>query len=481
MKEQLIRESNMFLKDLSISNNAYEIYDKSFQLMLKQRTALLEDNWEELELLTREGLYQAFANLQEISRQNYQTPPPILDISNQELKKQFKEYLASNERAKVLSELEKRLLKIQPNIEQEYLDQLKEIDLETLFEDRKEYDDTALNDDILQKGIEGTIGLAAKSITALKHVYFHEFSMFFKNENYESYDFDFLLKETQEALAILKNDLDTCLRTIYSKQLTETFSFVDVQSIGLQIEKWVPKLSKIQSITRNYALFLKENNKGTKAERIGKLSVIGGDLQKAFCSTFVALYALFLEDKLVNKRQKIQAFIKQTRKTGFYDVFPNGKNVEIAKLKEQKDKSYVEVSGFVKSITARRDGDGKLLTNLLLEDPSSGAEVEVVAIYVHLRHQGLQVGSYCQLSGAWKESSNVNKGKAAIEIEKLSVNELAKKSWQVFLFDWVEEYISRWSGNLNIQFGLGPHISAFEGDKESSMLGAGELIFQPII
>lgn len=474
---------NPMLEKLGISINGYEMYSKAFQLMVAQRTALIDDNWEQLEQLTQDGLYQAFANWQELSKQEPYSPPPSLDHLGQKIKDGLKDYLTTeNDKAKFAQKVKEQVLSTLPDIDSGTLQKIERLDLDYFFkEDIEDLEDVKRNDDNIRKGIEGTVGLAAKSIIAWGHVCFYKYSILNKDENFTIYDFNLVFKDIQAALQTIASDLTLMLRSIYANQLLKKHADFKVQKYIAKLENWVPKLSRLQAISRNYALFLKQNSKGTKAEQMGKLSAMGGDLSRGIYTMFTAIYYLTLEDKLVVKSKKMQQFIKQTTKVGFEAPFPNGKNVELAKLKEEEDDNYVEIAGFVKSITTRRDADGKLLSHLLLEDPSSGAEMDVVAIYAHLVHLGLQSGSYCQLSGIWKSSSTVNRGNPAVEIQRLAINKLAQKSWIVLLFDLVDQFINRWSGGLNIQFGIAPHVSAFEGDKESSILGAGELIFQPIV
>ncbi|BDS10624.1 hypothetical protein [Aureispira anguillae] len=474
---------NPILEELGTSIDGYELYSKAFELMVAQRTALINDDWEQLEKLTKNGLYQAFANWQMLYKQPTSKPLRSFNDLAQRMKKDLEGYLATeNDPTSIARKLKAQVLAAIPDIDAASLKKVEELDLDYFFEeDLAALDDAQIEDDNIRKGIEGTVGLAAKSIIALGQVSFYTYSALAKEENYEIYDFNVLLKNIQAALKTIEQDLMLILRTIYANQLTGTAASLNAQKFISKLENWVPKLGRMQAISRNYALFLKEKKKGTKAEQMGRLSAIGGNLLRAIYTTFTAVYYCSLEEKLTVKSEKNQQFIKQTPKVGFEFSFPNGKNVELAKLKEEQDGNYVEIAGFVKSISTRRDADGKLLSHLLLEDPSSGAEIDVVAIYAHLVHLGVHGGSYCQLSGSWRKASAVNMGNPAVEIEKLAINKLAKESWVVLFFDLVDQFIDRWSGGLNLQFGIAPHVSAFEGDNESSILGAGELIFQPII
>ena len=85
-----------------------------------------------------------------------------------------------------------------------------------------------------------------------------------------------------------------------------------------------------------------------------------------------AVLAVLLDEEL-SGYQLAKAF--DVSVANFWHALPQQLYVELAKLAAAADGASVEIEGFVREVTPIRKSEGKLVTRLVLFDPSSGARL----------------------------------------------------------------------------------------------------------
>lgn len=468
------------------SLKGYSIYTKALHLMVDQRNALIADDWETLRDLANQGLGLVYTSYKEILRKLGRSYAISSEV-NKEFKILLESYAENPEtREEFFRGVKDGILNLDPNINQEILDGIMAMAegklekgnpvttmLDTLPERMESHEVTEI-------AINATCALAARSLMALAYTNFHQ-----HNKTIAQVDFSLLkedlLNSVKKEVETFEAELDAYIKKIYEDLVSGESPEIGAENLIRLIEKLIPRFGRIQATIRKYALTLKATGKGSTSEKVGNLAAMAGGLTRTAITAYSAAYYLSQQYNAVNKSSKVKALIKQAPRIGYDTGIPNGKNTEISKVGQLNDGDYVEVAGFVDSIQTGRDSDDKLITQVRLYDPSSKSSVVTAGIYVHLRHLGLVEGAYCRVSGNWQSQSGLNNGNPAIEIQKLPINDLSKKSWKIAFLDIADKFIDRWPGSLNIQFGLSPHKSYVEEGIASEILGASEIIFRRFI
>ncbi len=461
------------------------LYTAAIDTMGEQRSALIEDNWELLEQLAYKGIGQCYANQTEIRQKMGVTAANSAAVTST-----FKDMLIAQAqdpqtRQAFFSALKDSLLQLNPNSDQELLDGLDELANGQI--DNNPVIDMVTNmlnqsdpEERYKSAIEGTAALAARSIIALAHVNFRKQSQTIDTVDFSTFpaDFDTNLKEEVE---LIEEALLYAVTNIYSGiQAGDNLELICNEAIQV-VESNIGILARIQASIRRYALSLKEAGKGGKSEKVGNLAAKAGDLTREAYAIYAAAYYMLLEENNPHRSTKFDDLISSANTIQLNKTLPNGKNTDIPKVGDADDGDFIETAGFVTNIEAFRSNDNKLISRVTLHDPSSNTSVELIGIFTHLRHMGLQEDSYCRLSGIYHSASPLNSGNPAIQISKLSINDLSKTIWRVAFLDFADKFVDRWPNGYNIQYGLAPHISDANAATESKIQGAGELIFKPFI
>ncbi len=463
--------------------NGYSIFTETSTNMVDQRNALINDDWSTLEELANKGLGIAYGRYREIRRS---TLGKDLSANADSFAKNLIQHAGDEDTRKAFfDKVKEELLNIDPNVDPNLLEGLDEMSvgntnntpINTLLEGT---DFNATDETMITDTIEGVVGLATKSLMALAYANFHQHNEFISETQSVAAHGDEFLDLLIEPVDSFEGDLSAHLKGLYSDLVTDKGVSQGAEKIMQFLEENLPEYCRTQAVIRQYAIALKDAGRGTASEKVGALAVRAGDVTREAFAAYSSAYYLSLQSTVGTGSKKARSILKKSNSYSFDKSFPNGKNVSIAKVDDLNDGDYVEVIGQVKSIETGRDSDDKLVTQVTLYDPSSKTEMTAAAVYVHFRHIGLLEGSYARVSGTWKSGSVINHNNPALEIEKLSVNELSKASWRIAFLDLSDKFVDRWPGGFNIQFGVAPHISTPEGDdSESEILGAGELIFKP--
>lgn len=241
------------------------------------------------------------------------------------------------------------------------------------------------------------------------------------------------------------------------------------------IERHLPGFVRVQAAIRLAMLRLRDQGKGTAAERHGRLGVRAGALTREALASHCAGYRLALAVLGPHPERGVATLLKKAEALPFATALPNGKDTPLHKLDASREGAFVEVEGLVTGVEAERQADGKLIGHLALRDPSSGAGADAVAVFAHLPHAGITRDAYCRLTGVFTMTSALFQGRPAVEVDALSLAELAKASWSIAFLRLAEPWFRPWHNQANLAWSLGPH-----GD-DAGLFGAGELLFTPLI
>lgn len=249
-------------------------------------------------------------------------------------------------------------------------------------------------------------------------------------------------------------------------------------ALASDIERTLPRLARTQAAIRLVMLRLLEQGKGTAAEEFGRLGVRAGALTREALASHCAGYRLALSVLGSHHSNDVAAFLKRSERLPFASALPNGKNTTLKALGSSTEGEFVEIEGFVTTVEAGRQNDGKLISHLALLDPSSGATADAVAVFAHLPHAGITKGAFCRLSGVFRNRSALFENKPAVETDALSLGELANASWRIAFLRLAERWFHPWRNDMNLYWSLGPHGHADGGTEH---FGAGELLFVPLV
>jgi hypothetical protein len=448
--------------------------------LVQQRNALIRDNWKTLEKLASQGLGDAYAAYRVLMR----TLGAFDALSREAIGnlEALLEFLVGHKdtREEFFAEVKKKLVTIRPDSsarELAALDALGKGKLgHNLIRDALKVRDP--EDSQMAGGfIDSTVALFVRSLIALTHANFNRHYKKLATYPFERHE-DELQEIFREVINAFEESLDENAKRLHADLTKHKLAQPAAERLAAHIEEALPGFGRVQASLNLYVDGLKKAHASAQLlETLGRLSAKASGLTRSAFAMHAAAYYLCLQSKAVTKDPKAKKILEGDPQN-YEAPFPNGRDTELAEVKNIANGTYIEVRGFVSALTARRESDRKLLSLVTLTDASGSTQVELVGIFVQLRNTGLLEGAYCQGSGTWKTKSSVNRGKPAIEIEQLRINELAKASWKVQLEDLADKFVDRWPGGLNIAFGLSPHVSGGPEGK-SKRLGAGELIFRP--
>lgn len=244
------------------------------------------------------------------------------------------------------------------------------------------------------------------------------------------------------------------------------------------VELHLPRLAQSQAMAFLAAQALRDHGNGGAAEKLGRAAMRAGALAREALASHVASYRLALELLAPAPSDEVQRLSDQATSLAFDMQIPNGKNVALAELPQVADGAFVEVEGFITGIRVGKASDGKLISWVDLVDESSGANATAVAVYLHLTHTGLTKGAFLRVNGVLRRSSVLNHGQPAVEIDRLSLTDLAKSSWVFAFLQAAAPWFQVWRNALNMYWSVGPHDPP---SGESGNEGAGELFYTPFI
>lgn len=474
---------SLIVEGVPSSLKEYTIFTDALNLMADQRIALVADDWDQLEELANQGLGFAYGAYRKMRRNL-----GVMDAISSEVNEGFAQMLREiskdkKRRTEFFSHLKTEFLKHKPDTKLlNDLDALAEGNLKgNPIRSLLKSPPSESKNKSVDLTIDVTVALAVRSLMSLTYLSFqNHYAYNFEHDYVGSFNDDEFLNVLQSEVDIFSEELNINIKRLHGNLVLGLSPAPAGEVLVAFLEESLPRFGRIQATLRLYATYLKNEGKGMASEEVGNLSARAGDLTRSAFAAHASAYYLSLQSKAVYKDPKVTKIINHADRLAFDSEFPDGKNTEIAKVDKLKDGDYVEVAGFVQSIKTGKDSDGKLISQITLNDPSNDSNVVAAGIYVHFVHIGLAEGSYCHLNGTWQSRSGINNGNPAIEIEKLPINDLALSSWKILFQDLSDNFVDRWPGGLNISFGLSPHVSG-EKEGDSHLLGAGELIFKPFI
>ncbi len=251
------------------------------------------------------------------------------------------------------------------------------------------------------------------------------------------------------------------------------------------IERKLPLFTRSQAWMSLFASTVKDVGKGGEAEKIGTISARAGQLTRESIATYTSCLRIILELASPKITVEVEELFSNASNLPFEMNLPNGTDVELSKLMQSNEGDFVEISGFVIAHQALKTTDQKLISRLTILDPSSGISAKAVAIFTQLAHTGVTIGSYCRISGIYRKNSTLLDDENGVEIDRLSLSELAKNSWPIAFLSLSERWYQAWRNGTNILWGLGPQFvkGDIDGklDEIGSSFGAGELIYPPFV
>lgn len=263
-------------------------------------------------------------------------------------------------------------------------------------------------------------------------------------------------------------------------QSSNTISVQPLETLVSLVERSLPGFVRKQARSRYKMLQLLRAGKGSAAETLGKQAARAGMITRQAIASHAAAYRLLLEREQVTPTNEVKRLINAARTTPFSCTLPNGKNIQLKDVPDTEDQAMVDIEGFVAAMRVKRLGEGKLVTQIRLFDPSSKQSAYAVSVFTHLPHVGLTLGAYCRLTGKYSTESVVFDKQPVVEIDRLSLSELTKNSWQIGFTRLAESWYSPWRNGTNMSFSLGKHKKAVDINRPSHH-GASELIYPEIV
>jgi hypothetical protein len=250
------------------------------------------------------------------------------------------------------------------------------------------------------------------------------------------------------------------------------------ETLLAHVETGLPRMAALQARAFEAAGQLMARGSNTAAERLGEQAALANQSCREAVAAAIAAWRLNIAQGARRPPEDVQSLVRSASRKAFSAALPNGKNTPIAHLADAPTESFVEIAGFVQSVSGERADSGKLIGRMVLVDPSSGATVTAAVPFVHLPHIGISAGTYCRLNGYLRESAYSLGGERGIEIDRLSLRELEASSWHLEFLGLAERWYQPWRNGINLRFSMGPHVAVTD-EAASTPMGAGELIFTP--
>jgi len=398
-------------------------------------------------------------------------------------RKAFAAIAKNDERERVVSETRERLSQDDPELLSRIEDILQQIELgKTRFpriNDRISNVRSAKADAAVRSAASLAVAALSRGLQGLMHYYFNvSFSSFDPASSIDNLDrvqrtFSQILEKNQSTLL-------SAQRQLYASVVNDVDTNVVIESaysLVRLVEDIMPSFAAAQARFLRIVHGLRDAGKGGASEKAGALLASAGFLSREAIASHAAANALTLEVG-ATRSSRAEQLLTRANDVAFDTDIPNGKNTKLSKLDATDDGTFVEVSGFAQLFQQGRSPDGKLISRVEILDPSSGATASASAVFVHLPHAGVTEGAFLNMSGVYRSSSDLLDGEAGIEIDVLSLADLAARSWRIQLLRYAEPWIEVWRNQLNLYWSIGPHAFA-EDDSEEANRGAAELVFAP--
>jgi hypothetical protein len=287
--------------------------------------------------------------------------------------------------------------------------------------------------------------------------------------------------ELEEGFASELRSAQLALRGALTPELSEEILPAVGELVGF-VERRLPVVARAQAVAHLAAGVLRDRGQGGEAEALGGVAVRAGATTREALASHAAAHRVALNVFATVQEDEVAELAAMASDVPFDADVPNGRDVDLTRLEEVDDGTFVEIRGFVTAHEAERDADGKLISRLDLLDPSSGAQARAAAIFTELAHAGVTRGAFCRVNGIFRVASELCDGGPGVEIDRVSHVELARGSWWAAFLRLSDPWYPHWRNGSNLYWSLGPYrivIAGEEVDEEASDFGAGELIFRP--
>lgn len=248
-------------------------------------------------------------------------------------------------------------------------------------------------------------------------------------------------------------------------------------ALALEIDSCLPQFARAQAGASVAMRRLRVEGKGMAAEKLGRQCVRAGLLTRHALASHVSAHLLGSDLQLGGSATRSSLMRPPFADLPFNAAFPDGHDIELARIGDVKKGAFVQIRAFVTSARARRLANGMLVSILGLEDPSSGATAEAAAIFAHLPHAGVTPGTVVDLNGLWEPHLSLLDGRAGVKIDTLALATLSQRSWRLAFLHAAEPWFAIWPNGANIAFSLAPQRKAPRPDA-ADQDGAGELLFR---
>ncbi|MEM6311505.1 MAG: hypothetical protein AAF754_15800 [Pseudomonadota bacterium] len=279
-----------------------------------------------------------------------------------------------------------------------------------------------------------------------------------------------------------RKEIDAILRDRFSNAVNGQPSVqagLAALTSAAQIELLVPDLSRRAALVLRDAERLLAEGRGSEAEIAGRLATDYSATIREAVTIHAAMLSVSIEAFNPINERPAQELLKSAVGQSFDAKLPNGTDTELHHITGTDDGALIELRGFCVSTESFRDGDGKLISRAILEDPSSGARVQVMGVFANWAHSGLARGAAVNATGTWRNASGLNSGSPALEVTQLPLTTLAASAWRFAVLELGGKWFPRWRNNLQIDWSISPHL--IESDSHPLRQGAVELVFLSIL
>jgi hypothetical protein len=246
--------------------------------------------------------------------------------------------------------------------------------------------------------------------------------------------------------------------------------------IATALERDVPPLGAIQAKAFALVELLRARNEGARAASLGAVAAQGGALIRQLLATHAACWRLVFELEMPEPSRQVTRLIDDAADQPFDAPLPTATPLPIGSIAEANEGEFVEVGGFVRSVSASRPAD-KLISTIDLEDAVDGSHVPAMTVFTHLPHRGITPGAYVRLQGSVRV---VDGGNRLIQIQRLPIAELGRAAWRFALLRLGERWFATWPNGIHVDWMIGPHRSG-AGEHPEPTCGACEVIFPPLV
>jgi len=191
----------------------------------------------------------------------------------------------------------------------------------------------------------------------------------------------------------------------------------------------------------------------------------------------VVLYAAYM-GTLPEDDKALKDIRKNSQKLPMESLIPYGETVTVQELAERgwaNHSKLVQVTGFVRNISVSRAGS-VYRTEFSLAGFDGVHQVQAIAVYENLAHQGMIGDSVVKLNAIWEMQSKLAKY-PILKINRVTLSTYKKASWTDYITTVVRPWFDLYPNSHNLIWSVRPEVKEGELADESVKTGAGEIAF----